>query len=364
MSGPALDYNIAVCRYRLGQWAEAELDFAALAARYPAMRPLASYNRGLALLELGRERKARVAFETARAGADARLTDLVEVALGRVDAALAREDDAPVWLKYLDLGLGHDDNVALADEAGLAQPVGGSPFTELYGQLGGPMTRSGRWRVDASLYGALYSNADEFDQVVLQLGVMHRWRLGAWRLEAGPYLSRSTFDGDAFERRVSGAFQGRRSLDDRSSLVLELRHEEIDAGAARFQFVDGERDFARARYERVTETGRWRAELDHERNDRAAVGVSPTRNRLAVAFRRPFSHLWFGEVRYAHRVSRYDDLAVPREEKLGTLEVSAGRDLGADWQWLTRYELSHNDSDDSYFDYRRHRMTLSFGKLF
>jgi hypothetical protein len=211
---------------------------------------------------------------------------------------------------------------------------------------------------------ALYSDADEFDQVVLQVGALRRWRLGAWRLDAGPYLGRSTLDGDDFERRVSGAFRGRRALDDKSSLTLELRHEQIDTGAARFRFVDGERDFVRARYERMTETGRWRAELDHERNDRAAVGVSPTRNRLALAYRRPLSALWFGEVRVTQRASRYEDLAVPRDETLGTLAFSAGRDLGAGWQWLTHYELSQNDSDDPRYDYRRHRVTLSFGRLF
>lgn len=364
MSGPALEYNIAVCRYRLGQWAEAEADFASLAVRHSSMRPLATYNRGLALLQLGHDADARAAFESAREGADARLIGLVDAALARLDSVTPRQAGAPAWLKYLDLALGNDDNVALVDDASLAQPAGGSLFTELYGQLGGPMIRSGRWRLDASVYAARYSSAGEYDQTVLRLGALHRWRFGSWRLDAGPYLSRSRLDGDAFERRVSGALSGRRVLDAASSLTFEFRHEEIDAGAARFAFVGGDRDLLRARYERETGAGRWRADLDHERNDRAAAGVSPTRLRAALAFRRPLSPLWFGEVRYAHRTSRYDDLAVPRDEKLDTLAFYAGRDLGAGWQWLTQIELSRNDSDDARFDYRRHRVTLSFGRLF
>lgn len=365
MSGPAIEYNIAVCRYRLGQWAAAEAGFAMLAARYPSMRALASYNRGLALVRLDRDAEARAAFDAARRGSDARLTALADAMLARLGDTAQAAAPARAWVKYVDLGFGHDDNVALVDEAGLlAGPSADSAFAEIYGQLSGPLTEAGRWRLDASGYLARYPDADEFDQAVLQVATAYGWQHGAWRFDTGPYLSQSTLDGESFERRVGGMLRGRRELGRASSLALTLRHEVIDAGDTRFGFVDGDRNFVRARFERRGEVLRWRADFDHERNDRASASVSPTRNGLGVSLRRPLAPAWFGELRYSYRTSRYDDLAAARSETLDVLAVSAGRDLGAGWQWLAQYELSRNDSDDSRFDYRRHRLTLSFGKLF
>lgn len=364
MSGAAIDYNIAVCRYRLGQWAAAEADFALLAFTYPNMSALASYNRGLALAKLGRDEAAREALAAALRGGDERLTALADAMLARLG------DEAPAgpavsWLKYLDLGLGHDDNVALIDEASLpAGPSPESPFTELYGQLSGPLPRDSDWRLDASLYSARYADTSEFDQTVLQVGARREWRPGAWRLDAGPYVSHSTLDGDGFEQRFGGTLTIRRALGSASEVMLALRREDIDAGDERFDFVDGRRATLRLRYERRGGIGRWRADLDHEQNERAAPGVSPTRNRLSVSYRRPLTELWAGELRYAHRKSRYEDLVVPRDETLGTFGLSVGRDLPGRWQALLRYERSRNRSDDERFEYSRQRLTLSFGKLF
>src|SRR5262245_3339530 len=65
--GPSVPYNIGVCQFKLGRYADAEREFAALAARFPNMAGIAAYNRGLALLELDRKDEARAAFSTARA---------------------------------------------------------------------------------------------------------------------------------------------------------------------------------------------------------------------------------------------------------------------------------------------------------
>src|SRR5262245_18743055 len=75
-AGPSVPYNIAVSRYRLGDYEVAEAEFADLGRRFPEMRALAEYNRGLALLRLERDSAAREAFESARTGADPKISGL------------------------------------------------------------------------------------------------------------------------------------------------------------------------------------------------------------------------------------------------------------------------------------------------
>lgn len=356
----AVDYNIAVCRYRLEQWSAAARDFAALAFEYPGMRSLASYNRGLALSRLGRDGEAREAFLAARAEADARLAPLIDAALARLEPGA--DTAGKVLGGYLDLGFGRDDNVALVDEASFAAgSAADSAFIELYGQLGGAFGE--RWRLDASTYLARYGDADEYDQGVLRLDAAYRADVGRWRIEAGPHLGHAALGGQTYEQRLGIGLRGETSLSANARLTVRLEHAAIDA-SERYAYIDGRRTFALGRYERQTRTGRWLADLSHEQNHRASNDVSPTRNRLAVTFRRPLAAGWFGELGYSYRRSRYDDASMPRDEALDVLTVSVGRELGRRWQWLGALALSHNDSDDARFDYRRARLTVSAGRPF
>src|SRR4029079_9756460 len=46
---PAVQFNIGVCEYKLGRYADAAAEFESLGARFPAMRALSADQRGLAL---------------------------------------------------------------------------------------------------------------------------------------------------------------------------------------------------------------------------------------------------------------------------------------------------------------------------
>ena len=106
---PALHYNIGVCQYRVGDYAQAAATFAQVRDRFPQFAAVAEYNRGLALSALDDRDAARAAFARARASDDALagLADAAIASLGPAEAARSR------WVGYFDVAAGHDDNVAL-----------------------------------------------------------------------------------------------------------------------------------------------------------------------------------------------------------------------------------------------------------
>src|SRR5512143_2665420 len=197
----ALRYNIGVCQYRVGDYAEAEAAFRGLAARFPSFAALAEYNRGLALLALHRSDDAAVAFTRARTEGDERLAALAQSALSEL--AATRESPAPPrWRGYFSVAAGHDDNVALVDELSLPANVpAASPLTELFGYVRRQTLTRIPLRVDFSGYVVRYADSAVFDQDALRVDTSLLWNAGeAWRFEAGPYFSSSTLDGDGFER--------------------------------------------------------------------------------------------------------------------------------------------------------------------
>src|ERR1044072_5786319 len=106
--GPSAPYNIGVCHFKLGHYADAEREFADLAAQFPSMAGLAAYNRGLALLELERKDEARAAFSTARVSGDDKIAALAAdrlVELGETPVAAAPRAS---WTGLLDASLRYD----------------------------------------------------------------------------------------------------------------------------------------------------------------------------------------------------------------------------------------------------------------
>src|SRR5712691_3800809 len=109
---PGLRYDLGATYYRLGRYAEADLEFQAL-ARDPGWAPLAHYNLGLTAQRMGRERQATEHFEQARrATTDPNLRALAATALERLGRA-----PAPRTSAVISLAGGYDSNVTLSQDA-------------------------------------------------------------------------------------------------------------------------------------------------------------------------------------------------------------------------------------------------------
>lgn len=368
LAGPAVHYNIGVSYYRLGEYERAGQTFSMIAERFPAMRELAVYNLGLALLRQDRQAEAVAAFERAASAPDEVVAGLARAMLERLDTA-APSDGLPrsawSWTRLFDLKLGHDDNVVLVDESVLApDQASGSPFAELFAYAGGASGAGGRFRFDASAYLVRYPDAGSFDQNTVRVAGAHRWSWGDWRLDAGPHYQHSMLGGDGFERRLGVSADLRLTLDARSGLAIRLTLDDVDELDDRFGFVAGRREQLRLGFDRRGDSGRIALGYEIERNDREDPGVSPLRNRLYARYRRQLNADWSADLGASYRASRYRDLPETRSENLIELAVGASRALPGEWQLVGEYLWADNDSNMDVFSYRRQRIGLGVSKVF
>lgn len=364
--GPAVHFNIAVCHYRLAHYAEAAEAFEHVATTYPAMRELALYNLGLVRIRQGRNAIARDLFVEVRSDSDdEKLVTLANEALRQLAPQRAVEAPRSVWISFLDVGLGYDDNVALLDESSLpATRSVDSAFTEFLGVLTGPRRAAAGFRFDGTVYAVRHDDVPEYDQTALRAGGVYQWSVGSWWLETGPHANYSTLDGDGFEKRIGASLLARRALTDTLRLTLRAVHDEVEGADAAFEFLDGSRQQLSASIDQGTGSGRISAGLDLERNDRASGSVSPDRQRVWIGYRYTANPQWHADVRLALRTSDYDDVATPRSEDLVDLDVGYTRRLNDGWELGGRARWYDNDTPVAPFDYTRSRLSLSLTKNF
>jgi hypothetical protein len=361
----ALNYNIGVCQYRIGDYTEAERTFRSLAERFPQLRALAEYNRGLALSALERTAEAATVFEGVRAAGDERLAALAASALAELDREAAAP--APAWFGYLNFGVGHDDNVALLDDLSLPAAVSASSaLHELLGYASHRFALRVPLRLDFSGYLVRYPDAAQFDQDAWNVDMAFEWSPGAWRLGVGPHLGLTTLDGDGFESSIGAGLRATRSLSSRLSFDLRYWYDDIESPTTRFDYMTGTRQRVRFALERRTPDGRGRVRVGYEIDlqDRAAPSVSPERGRIALNFARRVQERWSVEGLLAYRQSGYDELAVPRDEQLVEIAAVVRRELSAAWLLNVEYRWADNDADVAQYSYTSNRFSVGVSRSF
>jgi hypothetical protein len=362
--GAAVHYNVGVCHYRLGDYERAAEAFRTLARRFPAMRDLADYNLGLALTRQNRLRQARAAFERVEISSDAQIAALARAMLARLPAEAA--PPASEWAGFVDLAVGHDDNVALVDESSLpAERSTDSAFGEILGYLSGPLRAGGPWRLDASAYLVTHPDAGEFDQRGAYIAGLYERRANDWRFSAGPHYGRTTLAGDGFEQRAGVSIDVRYAFNaGRVTLGLRWTHDDIDALEPQFAYLDGDQDEVKLVLDSALPAGRLILDYRREENDRADAGVSADRDRYVLRYRRSLNTVWAGELAYEYRVSDYERLAVPRQEERQQVGFEVTRSFLSNWQYTVQYRYADNDSSDPIYTFERHRLAVGLSKVF
>ncbi len=362
--GPAVHYNIAVCNFKLGRYEPSETSFQLIADLYPRMRGLAEYNLGLIAQRRKNPESAVDHFLDAYrlSPDDRKLRILASNRLRELEPELRT---ASYWTGALGMRAGYDDNVALRDETGLPSTLAtSSPVADLFASIKGPYNGESGFRVDGSLYVIKNFDADEFDQSEVYAGAMYDWRPGEWRLQLGLHGSAGTLGGDSFDRKVGIDFQATRYLDENSELGLSYVYDDVKDADALFAGLAGSRQQLRARYRWYSGERRFTLRYRQEENDRLDPQVSPKRKSLSADYGYQPDTGWGYEGGFKYRASRFDEMAVQRDEDLLTINVAMTRSLSRDWLLLIDYQYSNNDSSDPVFSYDRNVITVGAIKVF
>jgi tetratricopeptide repeat protein len=362
--GPAVHYNIAVCNFKLGRYESSAAGFQLIADRFPKMRGLAEYNLGLVAQRNEKSGSAVDHFLNAYrlSPDDPKLRILASNRLRELEPDLRT---ASVWTGALGMRAGFDDNVALRDETGLPSTLSTeSPVADLFASIKGPYNGKSAFRVEGSLYVIKNFDAGEFDQSEIYGGVMYDWTPGEWRLQVGLHGSAGTLGGDSFDRKAGGDVQAIRYLDKNSELGLSYVYDDVQETATLFAGIAGSRQQLQARYRWYTGARRFTLRYRQEENSRQDSEVSPKRKSLSAGYGYQPDTGWGYEGSLSYRTSRFDEMAVPRDEDLLTVSVAVTRSFAQDWLLLIDYEYSNNDSSDAVFSYDRNVITVGAIKIF
>ena len=362
--GPAVHYNVAVCNFKLGRYELSAAGFQLIADRYPRMRGLAEYNLGL-VAQRRKDSEAAVDhfLDAYRFSPDDRkLRILASNRLRELEPELRT---ASKWTGALGMRAGFDDNVALRDETGLPSALTtASPVADLFASIKGPYNGKSGFRVLGSLYVIKNFDADEFDQSEFYGGVMYDWRPGEWRLQLGLHGSAGALGGDSFDRKAGGNFQAIRYLNRNSEFGLSYVYDDVQKANALFAGIAGSRQQLQARYRWYSGERRFALRYRQEENDRLDPQVSPQRKTLSADYGFRPDTGWGYEGSFKYRSSRFDAMAVPRDEDLLTVNVAVTRAIAQNWLLLIDYQYSNNDSSDPVFSYDRNVITVGAMKLF
>lgn len=364
IDGPAVHYNIATSQFKLGRYEDAGQTFALIARRFPQMRGLAEYNLGLVARRLGKASEARTHFLRAhRLSPDNRT---IRVLSSRRLRELEPEARAAArWSGAVGVRAGHDDNVALRDEAGL--PVGTtaeSPMADVFATVQGPWNGHSGFRLDASAYLVKYFDADEFDQSQLRGGAFYDWRPNDWRMQVGVHASASTLGGDGFDRKVGADLVAIRYFGHHAAIDLRYTYDDVSEADSQFAGIAGSRQEVHLRYRWYRDGHRLQVHYGLETNDRTDPGVSPERMRVGIAYRfQPERGIGY-DAGLEFRNSDYDELVTSRDEDLLAFSAALTYALPTDWRFSLELRHSDNDSTDAAFSYERTQLMIGAMKLF
>lgn len=364
LDGPAVHYNVAVCHFKLQQFEQSRNSFQLISRRYPKMRGLAEYNLGLIARRRNDPESAVSHFLRAYelSPKDRKLRILASNVIRELEPEIR---SASSWTGALGMRAGYDSNIALRDETGLPSASSSdSPFMDFFASIKGPYNGVSGFRFDGSVYVIRNFDADEFDQAELYGGAMYDWRSREWRLQAGVHASAGALGGDSFDRKAGADLQALRYLNESSDIGISYKYDDIQDADTRFAGIAGTRHQIRGRYRWYSAERRFILRYRQEENSRVDPQVSPKRKSVSADYRFSPEKGWGYEAGLSYRTSRYDELAVLRDEDLVTANLAVTRSIGREWLLLVDYQFSNNDSSDPVFSYDRNVLTVGVMKVF
>lgn len=384
----AVQYNLGVSYYRLGQFDNAKRHFMRLTedARW---QDLARYNLGLIAERQGDQAQARRWFAQVQSqSSQTKLRNLAarklrildpEVAAGDAQASTRAKD----WLVLLSVGAGYDDNAAsLADELSSSSSDAEDSFTEYlaYGQT----YLSGHRKDGIKLYGLgytqQYSDFDDFDVSVVSAGVTREAALAGYDTEIGLMAARSEIGSEHLANQYQLRLQAARSVG-ANDWALLYRPSYFDA-SSRYAQVEGWQHRVELSWKRRFGDVRTRVRYRLEYNDRDDLvengnffSYSPLRNGLLADLRWQFASDWqlTADAKYFHdeydgtnRFTDIDGVFKVRERDNDHWEVGIGLaySLTPNWSLKGEYRYADRQSNFRLYQYDKSEVKVAVEFLY
>jgi tetratricopeptide (TPR) repeat protein len=370
-----VDYNIAVCLYRLQRFKEAELRFIKL-SKHAKWRDLAHYNLGLTAEAAGRHEDAGKWYRLAAEGPTEKLRQLAERKLAQLQAARAGRE----WMTLLSFSLGRDSNAAsLADEM---QAAAGADDNYSEWLAYGQRYLQGRAGAGLKFYALGFDRShrdlNSLDSQVAGLGLVKELAWRKFQAEAGIRLTRTLVDSNVLADQLQASVSLTRPLAGGgwSLAYLPSRYFSGD----RYSQIEGwqqhlETNWTR-RFDAWTLETRYRFETnDREdlRRDDSFSSYSPVRNGIMGKLDRKLSDAFNLTLALEYTRAHYSgenrlrdtDGAIKqtaRSNEQARVTAGCGYRWGAGWRLKGEYEyIDTKDSFDLYtFDKNRLNATVEY----
>lgn len=385
---PALDYNLGVAYFKLGNYEPAREAFLRLTDE-PEFKQLAYFNLGLTANKAKDEKAAIAWFQRAySSGGDANIKTLSAQALQRLEAK-PRKSAASAkkpWSGFVAAQLSHDSNVTLVNDD-LAGPTSESDnalevFAAADRRLQGGADDGLQLSLSADTQ--MYEKNSQYDFSFLHAGVLRYGRLQGWQTDFGMSWDEIYFDGRKYQRVINAEAQGRYPLSKGKQtgdkqLRLRYRLSRIQATDGLYDYLDGWRQQWRAGVWARDGERRYKVYYQLEMNNRddftnvagGFTSFSPTRHTLLMAASMPVAPRWSAGADVRYRYSVYNDAndltgggqktRADNQYRLGTQLTYA---LAKNWEFEAGYGYTNNDSNIAGYTYRRSLVTAGVNWFF
>ena len=377
-AAPQLDYSLGATCYELGLYEEAKQEFTRLLGD-PQIAPLAHYNLGRIAVRQGEVDTARRQFLAVDSqDAAPEIRQLAAAELASLPAPAAER-----WYGYADLAAGYDDDVAPLPLASLEAPEKqGSPFVSLLAGGGGQLAgvHDDGWQFQGSFYRSDYSRLSSHDETLLLAGPGYRHADDGWTSTFDLLGSHVMLGQGMLEGSILGRVGERWDLSPADALAVGYEYERVVGGGG-YDYLTGWRQalFFEDRF--TGDAAQALLGYQHEsnrRDDLSANGdffsASPLRNRFYGEFTLKVTDTLSLRAAASYEKSIYGTpdvvsdgtslLVATRDDELyiGSLGGSYGFTPG--WSLLLEVRYLKNASNDAFYRYQSHRLTLTLQHLF
>lgn len=383
LDSAALQYNLGVTYYKLGQYEKAREEFSAL-ARVEKYKQLANYNLGLIANKQNRKSEAITAFQSAyQTGESDKIRGLARAALKRLGAKPSKLTRKK-WAGLATTSYTSDSNVSLVNDdlAGVTTRSDTSIVLTGLGAYWLEGASNDGLRLYVRGYMQNYRTETDYNYSQLGAGIGKYNRLGNWKMRYGGFWDETYLGGASYQRILSAEIRGRNYLSAKNQLRLRYKFSSIEATDTVYDYLGGTRHQVRLGMQRRSKGNRLRAYYEFEVNDREDLenpasttytfrSYSPTRHILRVTGWLDITREWELRLDARHRSSEYNDEHVRpsnatelRKDTQTRFSARVSKEMARDLNLEMAYTVTKNDSSLDEESYDRSQASLGLAWRF